>query len=188
MKFKRVLTIVAISILSVITLYFVFLNSVAIGVLFSPINLEAEEDKEVYEQYEIIKWKYETELQFLNSYCEIQKALPEEEPTIGINVYYNSEEIEISSALNPFPEYTTMYELGRVEYANSEDINTEDGQVRLYRIEVIGDPHTYVEYISDRNDPYLYLVKDVNSSEFLIYPILFNETGEIDSQYYVEIL
>lgn len=188
MKIKKTLSLLTIFILSIIILFFLYINSVALGVLFSPTNTNFEKDKWTLEQYELLKWKYETELQYSDKYCNIQKILPQEDSLIGVNIYYHTKPLEISSTLNPYPNYTTIYEMGRVESSNSDEIETENSQMMLYRIQLIEDHATYIEYISNRNNPYLYLVKDDNSSQFLIYPILFGTISDIDSQYYIETL
>jgi hypothetical protein len=184
---KKILVFFTITILSVISLFFVYINVVALGVFFSPEKITSDKNKEIYDQYKVIKWKYETELDYLDSYCSIQNMLPKINSTIQASVYYYSNEIEINSTLNPYPESTTIYEIGRVESTTNEDIVTEGGFIRLYRIEMNEDTKTYMEYISHMNEPYLYLVKDNNSSEFLIYPILLGEIGEINNQFYIEL-
>jgi hypothetical protein len=191
MKIKRILMVILITILSAPTIILLYLNAVALAVLFNPPEADYSQEQETLRQYELLKWQYDTEFQYLSeAYCEIQEALPEKDSTFGVNVYYHDEKIPIETTLNPYPEYTQIYEVGIINANEQTDLNIffRTQSRRLYRIELKDNPNTYIEYVSDRNEPYLYIVEDVRSSEFLIYPILLNAPDQIDHEYYVELM
>jgi hypothetical protein len=191
MKIKRILMVILITVLTATTIILLYFNAVALAVLFNPPEVDYSQEQETLRQYELLKWEYDTKLKYASeAYCEIQDALPPEDSTLGVNVYYHEEKIPIETTLNPYPEYTQIYEVGIVNRGNDPGISTlfDTQSGRLYRIELKDNPDTYLEYISDRNDPYLYIVEDFWSSEFLIYPILLNSKDLVDNEYYLEIM
>jgi hypothetical protein len=192
MKIKRILMVILITVLSAPTIILLYLNAVALAVLFNPPEADYSQEQETLRQYELLKWEYDTKLKYASeAYCEIQEALPPEGSTLGVKVYYHEEKIPIETTLNPYPEYTQIYEVGIVNRNDNPGIetlfNTQSG--RLYRIELKDNPDIYLEYISDRNDPHLHIVEDFWSSEFLIYPILLNSKDlVVDNEFYLEIM
>jgi len=183
---KRIFRVIALISLIFVLISLVFLNITGVGsVLYSKVD-SVDTDTTVEDGLKLEIWELEREKQFLTRYCENMKVLPDEDSqTVKIEIEYYTGKIPIETVLNIYPSYTQIYEVGTFkEYQSINLTNTQ--QMRVYRIEMIEDPNTYLEYVSNRSTPYLYIIKDINSSLYLIDPIINNLRIPIDSTYYLE--
>ena len=183
---KRIFRVIALISLIFVLIFLILLNLTGVGsVLYSKVDsvdTESTEEKELKIQI----WELEREKQFLTRYCDNMKVLPDEDSqTVKIEIEYYTGKIPIETILNVYPSYTQIYEVGTFKEVGSNNLTSPE-QMRVYRIEMIEDPDTYLEYASNRNTPYLYIIKDSDSSLYLIDPIINSLRISIDSTYYLE--
>lgn len=188
-KIKRLLLVIFVAILFSLTSALFILNT---GYVLTYSQMDPEtsaKEKQQKEELDIDVWKDQTELNYLNKYCEISKLLPQEDsPIITVEVERYEIPLEITTPYNPFTSYSTVYELGTVIKSDSDEIKPLEKKMKLYRIELIKDSATYLEYVSHRDIPYFYIVKDVNSTKFLLYPNTIQYKDLISNEYYIEII
>ncbi len=183
---KRIFRVIALISLIFVLIFLILLNLTGVGsVLYSKVDsvdTESTEEKELKIQI----WELEREKQFLTRYCDNMKVLPDEDSqTVKIEIEYYTGKIPIETLLNVYTSYTQIYEVGTLKEVESNNLASPE-QMRVYRIEMIEDPNTYLEYVSNRSTPYLYIIKDINSSLYLIDPIINNLRVLIDDTYYLE--
>lgn len=181
-KLKSILSIIALVLLSFAFLFTLLANLT----LLIPETQFTDPDPRILRNLESEKWSLEKQLEYQDYMCEIKSKLPNENSQIlyiVITKYEN--EIPITTDINPYPELTSISEIGIVESSSPIGIRAETKKIRLYRIELLSDPGIYIEYISHKDEPYLYIIKDSHSSEFLLYPIIKNEIVPIDTAYYI---
>ena len=132
------------------------------------------------------KFVLEKQLAYESSICEIQTRLPNTESfPIYIEMQEYDTRIPLTTDLNPYPSDTEVYEIGIVTSSTPIDIDAQSKKVRVYRIELSSDPSIYIDYISHKDNPYLYILKDSNSSEFLLYPLAMNKLVQINTAHYI---
>lgn len=185
-KIKTALSIVGLIVLSTILLLFFLFNSLLTYEYFNlKINSQPIADAEL-KILESKRWALEKEISYKENICQIRNKLPNEssEP-IYVGITYYDEKIPITTDLNPYPEYSTISEVGIVQSSSPIDIGTSTKKIRCYRIELLSNPNIYKEYISDKDNPYIYILKDSNSSEFLLYPIITRNIAQIDTDYFI---
>lgn len=187
-KIKRLLLVILVAILFTLTCALFILNT---GYFLTYCQIDPEtsqKEKQQKEELELDVWKDEMELKYLDRYCEISELLPQEDsPIISVEVERYETPLPITSPFNPFTGYSSLYEVGTVTKSDSSEINTSDGKIKIYRIELLNDSETYIEYASHRDIPYFYIVKDSGSTEFLLYPSVLQYKDLISNQYYIEI-
>ena len=185
-KRKRIFNIFALVSLIFVLVFLVFLNITGLGsVLYSKVDY-VDTESNVDKGLKLDIWKLEREKQFLTKYCENMKVLPDEDSkTLKIEIDYYTGKIPIETRLNVYPSYTQIYELGTFKEVGGSNLAFVQ-QMRVYRIEMKDDPDTYLEYVSNRSTPYLFIIKDSNSSLYLIDPIINSLKIPIDSTYYLE--
>lgn len=188
-KVKRLLLLVLTAVLFTLTAFLFIKNTSDAKRFFQIDQATSNKEKLQKEELEFEVWKGETELKYLDRYCEISKLLPQKNsPIIQLKVDRYETPLEITSPYNPFPGYSKVDEVGTITESDSSEINSNDGKIKLYRIELIKDPNTYIEYVSHRDIPYFYIVKDLDSTEFLFYPSVIQYKELISKKYYIEIL
>ncbi len=183
-KGKRFFIVLIVSILSFLSLLFLFINITTINNInrlssesyFQDINESIELESE--------KWRYKTEIEYMDNYCDLQSKLPSSSSQlVNVTVTRYDKRLPVSSVINPYPGYSSMYELGFVISADLEEISSKGNTMKLYRIELNHDSSSYIEYISDRDNPILYVVKDSSSDNFLLYPIL----NYVNTEYFINV-
>ncbi len=143
----------------------------------------------MFDELENQKWILQKQLAYKDNICEIRSKLPNgSSESIFIVVKKYEKEIPITTDINPYPQYTTVSEVGIVESSTPVDIIANTKEIRLYRIELLSDPNIYIEYISHKDKPYLYILGDPASSEFLLYPIVSKQIVPIDTAHYIIII
>ncbi len=188
-KIKRLLLVIITAILFSLTLGLSILNA---GYVFTYFQIDPEtsqKEKQEKEELEIEVWKNEIELKYLDRYCQISELLPQNDsPVISIEVDRYAGSLEISTPFNPFPGHSKVYEVGTVTQSDSNTIDINGDKMKLYRIELTKDSNTYIEYVSHRDIPLFYIVKDEASTEYLLYPSVIQYKDLISKEYYIEII
>jgi len=158
---------------------FLFLTNIAglINIYNSSSPSLSTSDNEQIQKLKQQQWAYEIQIRYLEAIddgCLLTYHLPTERSAeiIHAQIDLHKDRKEISSFLNPYPGHTKIYEIGTVTSVDSKEIDTSNSRVRIYRIELNYNPYIFVEYISDKDNPNLYVVKNEKNSNFLLYPIM----------------
>lgn len=146
------------------------------------------ENEKIERKEKVECWIEEVENKHIKDYCSLLTELPSENSIIVENTKVSryEEPIPITTDINPYPGYTSIYEVGTIESIGLKELEEKKEKIRLYRIEVNQDPTIYIEYISSKKEKFwnsLYIVKDNNENNFLIYPL----TSEVNERYYINI-
>ena len=190
-KTKRVLLVILITALISLSILLVILNLIVGNNILQNNAKDYTPEKVKEEQLKLSVWRYQTELEYLDQYCEIEELLPPNTATastIDIEVDYYEKPMEIATIYNPYPNYSTVYEMGIVTTSESADIDTSNLKVRLYRIELIENPKVNLEYITHLEIPHFYIVQKSDNSEFLLYPQILKYKDILDKGAFVKIL
>lgn len=185
MKEKTAFRKPAIIVLSILSLLLVIIN-VYIAINLGEDILESVDEEERIEKKEKVEdWKLEIENQYLKKSCG---NLPSENSIVIENTKVSryEEPIPINTDINPYPEHTTVYEVGTITSIDLNDLDEQKDKLRLYRIEVNEDPTIYIEYISSKKEKFsdsLYIVKDKHENNFLLYPL----GSRVNERYYISI-
>ncbi|HNW33220.1 hypothetical protein KBB42_02515 [Candidatus Dojkabacteria bacterium] len=189
LKIKPILSIASLVILSVLFLISLLANTVTLIYYLNLKNDLKTIDNSMFDELENQKWILQKQLAYKDNICEIRSKLPNgSSESIFIVVKKYEKEIPITTDINPYPQYTTVSEVGIVESSTPVDIIANTKEIRLYRIELLSDPNIYIEYISHKDKPYLYILGDPASSEFLLYPIVSKQIVPIDTAHYIIII
>jgi len=189
LKIKPILSIASLVILSVLFLISLLANTVTLIYYLNLKNDLKTIDNSMFDELENQKWILQKQLAYKDNICEIRSKLPNgSSKSIFIVVKKYEKEIPITTDINPYPQYTTVSEVGIVESSTPVDIIANTKEIRLYRIELLSDPNIYIEYISHKDKPYLYILGDPASSEFLLYPIVSKQIVPIDTAHYIIII
>lgn len=131
------------------------------------------------------KWRFQIENTYMQNYCNILEKLPSENSTVIENttVHRYEEPFLITTPINPYPKDSSVYEVGAISTINLKELDDVKHHLRLYKIELNEDPTTYIEYISHKDKPELYIVQDHRSDNFLLYPIV----QYVNAKYYINI-
>lgn len=189
LKIKPILSIASLVILSVLFLISLLANTVTLIYYLNLKNDLKTIDNSMFDELENQKWILQKQLAYKDNICEIRSKLPNgSSESIFIVVKKYEKEIPITTDINPYPQYTTVSEVGIVESSTPVDIIANTKEIRLYRIELLSDPNIYIEYISHKDKPYLYILGDPASSEFLLYPIVSKQIVPIDTAHNIIII
>lgn len=185
-KTKSILSIIGLVVVSLLFSISIFVISVLLIFYLSFKGSSEYLDSAELSRLEGEKWALEKQIEYKDYICEIESKLPNENSqSIYVEILNYEKKIPITTDINPYPQLSSISEVGVVQSSTPVSIRAESKKIRVYRIELLSNPDIYIEYISHKDEPYLYILKDSNSSEFLLYPIITKQLVPIDTDHYI---